>query len=192
MRFSSFTDYSLRLLMFVALSEGSSVTIGEVAGSYRISRDHLVKVGNHLNRLGFLQSTRGRGGGFQLARPASEISLADVVRSTEEISGLVPCEGVGLEGADCPLLPTCVLKIALDDAMRAFMNVLEAYSLADLIKPRHSLARLLGLPASSLKSGLPTPEAEPPMMEGGINEDPASSPVQSGRLTGGLAARHDR
>jgi len=181
MRFSSFTDYSLRLLMYVALSAGGSATVGEVAERYRISRDHLVKVGNHLNRVGLLRSSRGRGGGFQLARPASEISLADVVRSTEEIGGLVPCESAGLEGADCPLLPACVLKIALDDALRAFMNVLEAYSLADLVKPRHSLARLLGLPAPALKD-----DAE----ESSVAPDEGVSGITSGAQTGSNTSRN--
>jgi Rrf2 family nitric oxide-sensitive transcriptional repressor len=138
MRLSTFTDYSLRLLLYLAAAPERRATIGEVAGAYRISENHLVKVAHLLGRHGVLRNTRGRRGGISLARPAAEINIGKVVRLTEHGDGPIDC----LEGAcrRCRVAPACRLPRILGAAMRAFYAVLESYSLADIARAPEILA----------------------------------------------------
>lgn len=134
MQLNAFTDYSLRVLMYAAAHpEGRSAT-GDVAAAFGISRHHTVKVVHALQRLGYLETVRGRRGGFRLAQPPDRIRLGDVIRQTEGTLALVECfDGSG----DCPLIPACGLKHALSDATTAFFDVLDRWTLADaLARPR--------------------------------------------------------
>lgn len=144
MRLSTFTDYSLRLLLYLAAAPGRRVTIGEVAEAYAISEHHLVKVAHQLGRHGLLENTRGRNGGVCLARPAGKINIGRVVRFTEHGDGPADC----LEGAceSCRIVRGCRLPRILGDAMEAFYAVLEKYSLADIAAQPARLAHLLGCP----------------------------------------------
>lgn len=146
MRLTVYTDYALRLLMYLAVNDDGPrglATIGEVAASYGISRNHLMKVAYQLGAAGYIETVRGRGGGLRLAMAASEIGLGDVVRQTEPDMALVPC--FNPVDAPCTIRPCCVLRKALQKAGLAFLETLDDYSLADLIKPRASLRRLFAI-----------------------------------------------
>jgi Rrf2 family nitric oxide-sensitive transcriptional repressor len=147
MRLTLHTDYALRTLIYLGLRPGRRVSIRDIAKSYRISENHLVKVVHNLGRGGFLQTTRGKGGGLQLARSPEEIRIGDVVRFTEEDMALVTCFQAPAEGGGCALLNICRLQSLLGEALAAFMAVLDSRTLADLIASpnRAALAARLGL-----------------------------------------------
>ncbi|WP_020158626.1 MULTISPECIES: Rrf2 family transcriptional regulator [Methylobacter] len=130
MQLTQFTDYSLRLLIYLArLPEPGMATISEIAEYYQVSRNHLVKVANSLANQGLIMTTRGKGGGIQLARPAYTIGVGEVIRLTEVNMNLVECFDV--PSNQCRLTRDCFLKGMLYEAQRAFMAVLDKYSLAD-------------------------------------------------------------
>ena len=141
MRLSYHADYALRLLMYAALKDGDLVQIQEVAGAYGISKNHLMKVAFQLGKLGFLDTVRGRNGGLRLARPPDAILIGDVVRKTEENFTMVECFDPQANG--CVITGPCRLRGALHKALNAYLAVLDEYSLADLVKPRSALSRLL-------------------------------------------------
>lgn len=142
MRLTLFTDYSLRVLMYVGVKDGAA-TISELAESYGVSRNHLMKVIQRLAQLGYLETARGRRGGLRLARPPGEISVGEVVRRMEDDLALVNCFDPAAQ--PCVIAQGCVLRRALGEALEAFLAVLDGYTLEDLIAPRRRLARLLGL-----------------------------------------------
>jgi Rrf2 family nitric oxide-sensitive transcriptional repressor len=141
MRLTVYSDISLRLLMYVALKDGALVTIQEVADAYGISRNHLMKVAFQLGRAGFLDTVRGRGGGLRLARPAEEIGLGAVVRATEEDFDMVECFDPRTDR--CVITGPCRLRGVLSKALKAYLAVLDEYSLADLTRRNPVLAQLL-------------------------------------------------
>ena len=132
MRITVHTDYALRLLMYLALKKDRLATIAEIAATYDISRNHLTKVAYRLGVAGYIVSIRGRGGGIRLAKPAEAIILGEVVRKTEPDMALVECMRRG--GASCALLPACVVRRAMMRAGTAFLDVLDSYTLGDLIQ----------------------------------------------------------
>ena len=146
MRLTTFTDYCLRVLMHVGAKPDGLVTIDEVAESYGISRNHLMKVVFRLGQLGYLETVRGKGGGMRLAVPPERINLGTLVRETEEDLALVECFQGG--GRRCRVEPVCVLRDALGKALSAFLAVLDGYTLADLLKPRRRIAQLLDIAAN--------------------------------------------
>ena len=151
MRLTVYTDYSLRMLIYLATKKGGLATIAEVARSYGISEHHLTKVAHQLGVAGYLATVRGKGGGLRLARPAGEIGLGDVVRRTEPDMALVPCFGsprAMLTGVACPIVPACGLRGALNEATEAFLAVLDRYTLADLVRQRVELRDLLLRPTT--------------------------------------------
>lgn len=141
MRLTAYTDYSLRLLMYVATRDGELVTIQNVADAYGISKAHLMKVTHQLGLHGFLETVRGRHGGLRLGRPAEQIRLGDVVRATEEDFTLVECFDAENDG--CIISGPCRLKGALNEALKAYFAVLDDYTLADLTVKHPALVRLL-------------------------------------------------
>ena len=146
MKLTRFTDYSLRVLMYLGLQENGRVTIKEISGSYNISRNHLMKVVSMLTRLGYLDARRGPGGGIALARPAIDINLADVVMDMEDDLDLVECF---CDGGQCLITPVCELKNVLNQSLNAYIATLKKYTLADLLKPRDKLIKILGLPGKA-------------------------------------------
>jgi Rrf2 family nitric oxide-sensitive transcriptional repressor len=142
-RLTVYTDYSLRLLMYLALKDDGLATIAEVAQSYGISRNHLMKVAHQLGVAGFVATVRGRRGGLRLARPVDAIGLGEVVRHTEPDLALVPCFSPA--ASPCAIRRCCALQGALDEARRAFLDVLDRYTLADLVRPRAPLQALLSM-----------------------------------------------
>ncbi|UXN66110.1 Rrf2 family transcriptional regulator (plasmid) [Phyllobacterium sp. A18/5-2] len=150
MRLTVYTDYSLRLLMYLALKEDGLATISEVASSYAISRNHLMKVAHQLGVAGYVKTVRGRRGGLRLAKPIETIRLGEIVRHTEPDMALVPCfEPIH---AACAILPSCVLRGALDQARVAFLGALDGYTLQDLVQPRTRLQMLLSIPSLERKT----------------------------------------
>jgi Rrf2 family nitric oxide-sensitive transcriptional repressor len=140
-RLTVYTDYSLRMLMYLAVNGDTRATIAEVAGAYGVSKAHLNKVAHRLGLAGYVETARGKGGGLRLAKPAHAIRLGDVVRCVEPDMALVPCFEPG--AASCPIVPACGLRGALHEARQAFLAVLDRYSLADLVQRRTELAALL-------------------------------------------------
>jgi Rrf2 family nitric oxide-sensitive transcriptional repressor len=137
-----YSDYSLRVLIYLAVEPNRLVTIEEIARSYGISKAHLMKVVHQLGLRGDVETVRGRGGGLRLARRPEEIRVGDVVRSTEENMALVECFEPG--SSQCVIEPACGLRSVLREALAAFLAVLDRYTLADLVaRRRKPLARLL-------------------------------------------------
>jgi Rrf2 family nitric oxide-sensitive transcriptional repressor len=145
MRLTVYSDYSLRLLMYLAVRPERLSTIPEVAKAYEISVNHLMKVVHQLGQAGYVETVRGRGGGMRLGRPATEIVLGEVLRHTEPDMDIVPC--FQPDNEDCPLRRACALKIALQRARQAFLDVLDEYSVGDLVTAPAPMRSLLGLAA---------------------------------------------
>ena len=143
MRLTVYTDYALRLLMYLAVKDDGLATIAEVAVSYGISKNHLMKVAHQLGQAGYVETVRGRGGGLRLAKPVEAINLGDVVRHTEPDMAVAVC--LQPIDAPCAIKSCCVLRRALAKAGAAFLEVLDGYSLADLVEPRTPLRSLLAI-----------------------------------------------
>ena len=141
MRLTVYTDYALRLLMYLAVKDDGLSTIAEVSESYGISKNHLMKVAHQLGVAGYVGTVRGRGGGLRLAKPIDAINLGDVVRHTEPDMALVPC--FAADSASCAIFSGCALRGALSGARDAFLSALDGYTLADLVRSRAPLRRLL-------------------------------------------------
>ncbi|MFT8676265.1 MAG: Rrf2 family transcriptional regulator [Acetobacter sp.] len=134
MRLTLHTDYALRTLIYLGLHTDRLVSIREVSKAYGISENHLVKIVHRLGQGGFIDTLRGRNGGLRLARPADQIQIGDVVRYTEEDMGLVACMQAAQPGEQgCILARACRLRGTLGEALGAFMQVLDRYTLADMI-----------------------------------------------------------
>lgn len=141
MRLTDFTDYSLRVLIYAAVHAGELVTIQEISDAFGIPRNHLMKIVHLLGRAGYLTTSRGRGGGLRLGRPATKIIIGDVVRTMEPDFQMVEC--FNTEGNGCVITAACGLRGVLGSALRAYFDVLDKYTLADLVAERSMLTRLL-------------------------------------------------
>lgn len=154
MRLTFHTDYSLRLLMFLAIEPDRLHTIETIAERYGISRNHLMKVAQTLVQAGVVDSIRGRGGGLRLAKPADAINIGAVVRATEDGFALVECFD---PQGDCLIAPACSLRGPLEQALTAFLAVLDRYTLADLMKSPGSLRGMRRLLAHPRKEAVARP-----------------------------------
>ena len=141
MKLTSFTDYSLRVLIFLAADPARRATIGEVASAFDISENHLTKVVHFLGKEGWLVNVRGKGGGMNLARAPEKIVIGRVVRATEGAPQPAECFGTDIDR--CRIERACRLKGVLKQAADAFYAVLDRYTLADLVENRQVLARIL-------------------------------------------------
>jgi Rrf2 family nitric oxide-sensitive transcriptional repressor len=144
MKLTRFTDYSLRVLIYLGLKDDGRVTIKEISDAYNISRNHLMKVVSLLTRMGYVDARRGPGGGIALARSARDIVIADVVRDMEDDLNLVECF---CEEGTCAIKPVCELKAVLGQALGAYLKTLEGYTLKDLLRPKAQLVQVLGMTA---------------------------------------------
>jgi len=141
MRLTNYTDYSLRVLIFLALKKDRELsTIKEIAEIYNISKNHLMKVIHQLGQLGYIETIRGRNGGIKLAKRPKEINIGEVVSKTEEDFHIVDC--FQQNGGYCAISPSCKLKYALHEALQAFLKVLNDYTLEDLVQNKEDLNRL--------------------------------------------------
>lgn len=141
MRLTRHTDNALRSLIYLALHNDAPSRIADIARRMGMSEDHAAKVIARLAELGFVNTVRGRSGGARLARPAAQINIGQVVRATENNLELVECFDPSTNR--CPIAPSCVLARALDEALNAFLAVLDRYTLADLSAKPRALERLL-------------------------------------------------
>lgn len=130
MHITRHTDHALRALLYLGSNQGRLVTIQEIADRFAVSRNHLIKVVNALIRAGFIEGVRGKGGGLRLALPPAEISVGAVVLQMEPGMELVECFGANCR---CILDPGCALKLALQQALAAFLGVLGEVTLAQLL-----------------------------------------------------------
>lgn len=141
MKLSTFSDYTLRVLMFLAVERSRLATIPEIALAYGISENHLMKVVHQLARSGVIESVRGKGGGVRLARPPEEIRLGQIVRSSEGNAAIVEC--LSDDPQACKIAPVCRLTAILVLSFEALYATLDEYTLADLVHDPKKLTALL-------------------------------------------------
>lgn len=154
MKLTSFTDYALRVLIYLAAQPGKRATIAQIAASFDVSENHLTKVVHFLGKNGWLANVRGKGGGLELAMPPERVGLGQVVRHTE--GQAMPAECFDEGGGHCCIAGVCRLSGVLGEAVKAFYAVLDKYTLEDLVHNRHALANVLfhphpAVPPSSRK-----------------------------------------
>ncbi len=138
MRLTIYTDYSLRVLIYLATKpKGELSNIKEIAEAYNISKNHLMKVTYELGKMNIIETVRGRKGGIRLAHAPEQINIGEVVRQTEEDFYLVEC--FDKERNQCIITPACGLKHVLNKALQAYLAVLDEYTLADLVKNQSTL-----------------------------------------------------
>lgn len=147
MQLTRYTDYGLRVLIFLALQKpGARSNVSDIASHFEIPRNHLVKIVHRLGQLGYVRTIRGKGGGIELALEPNQVRLGDVVRDLEATLEIVDCNSP----APCPILPRCLLRGALAKAQKAFFAVLDEYSLAELIRQPKQLRASLKMPGTLL------------------------------------------
>ena len=145
MKLSTFTDYSLRVLIYLAAQPGKRATIAEIARSFDVSQHHLTKVVHFLGKQGWLANVRGKGGGLGLAQAPQALKVGQVVRATE--GAALPAECFGDAAGSCCIERICRLRGVLSEAVDAFYAVLDGYTVADLVHNRAKLARVLFIQA---------------------------------------------
>ena len=144
MQLTQYTDYSLRVLIYLSQKpQGDLATITEISDFYGISRNHLVKVVHNLATTGFINTLRGKYGGMQLARPAAEIGIGEVVRKTEPNMDIAEC--FNLTNHSCVISNMCFLKKILDEARTKFLQTLDGYTIADTLIPQNDLAGIINI-----------------------------------------------
>lgn len=148
MHLKRFTDFALRVLIYLALHPGKTISINEIARAFDMSRNHLLKVINELVASEMITTYRGKSGGIRLARDPAAINVGHLVRRLEGETPLINCNE-----PLCPILPACTLNQALDEAQSAFFEQLERYTLADLIGNKQG--RLVNLLAHARAGGTP-------------------------------------
>ena len=143
MRLTLYSDFALRTLIFLAAADERGATIPEIAAAYAISENHLRKVVGRLIESGFVEATRGRGGGLRLAVPASQISIGAAVRKLENDFALAECMGAAPE--NCVITGRCGLQRIFKEALNAFFQTLDRYTLADASSGSRGLEPALGI-----------------------------------------------
>ncbi|CAB1274381.1 DNA-binding transcriptional regulator [Candidatus Nitrosacidococcus tergens] len=146
MQLTQYTDYSIRVLIYLCIHDKQLATINEIAKSYHISRNHLGKIVHHLALSGYISTARGKGGGMRLSRSPEKIILGEVIRRTEGEIHLAECFS-DLHNT-CPISAFCQLKGVLYEARNSFFSVLDSYTLADIVKNECNLR--CALPASTV------------------------------------------
>jgi Rrf2 family transcriptional regulator, nitric oxide-sensitive transcriptional repressor len=141
MKMTAHTDYALRMLIHLAVFRGRPCTVNDVAETFGLSRNHLLKVAYNLRKMGLLHASRGRSGGISLATPAGDINIGSVIRGMEEDFSVVEC--LQRDGGTCLISPACRLKAIAAEALEAYLRVFDSYTLADLVRNEAALAALL-------------------------------------------------
>ena len=151
MRLTTFSDYTLRVLIYLGVNDEQRTTIEQIADAYGISRNHLMKVVHYLAQGQYIETTRGKGGGMRLGRAPERINIGEVVRATEDNRKLVEC--FDRKSSDCRIESACVLRGVLGQALEAFFRALDRYTLADLLASKPKLARILVVADRRAKRG---------------------------------------
>lgn len=149
MRLSAFSDYSLRVLMYLGVQQDRLATIAEIAAAHDISKSHLMKVVHQLGRSGYIETVRGKGGGLRLARATQEIVVGEVIRHTESDFTMAECFA---DKSTCRIQGACCLPSILNEALKALFLVLDGYTVADLVQMPHGL-----IPSANESSSHPNP-----------------------------------
>ena len=139
MQLTKYTDLSLRVMMYLAVFPSELGTVKDIAQRHNVSRNHLMKVVHRLSGLGYIESIQGRGGGIALAMAPEDIVVGAIVRDMEATLDVIDCAA-----SQCPLIPACLLKPALDRAGKAFIDTLDGYTIADLTRNRAQIVKLVG------------------------------------------------
>jgi Rrf2 family nitric oxide-sensitive transcriptional repressor len=160
MRLTLQTDYALRMLIQLGVHANRLVTVKETAETYRVSKNHMMKVANRLCVEGYIRAARGNGGGLRLAKKPSEINVGDVVRRLEGDFSLVGCFEPRCE--ECRISSACLLRSALRNALKAFHDTLNQYTLQDLLVTRPLLEELFGQSAKVPPSTRPPADTSRP------------------------------
>lgn len=153
MKLTTFSDYTLRVLMYLASERHRLATIPEIAAAYEISENHLMKVVHQLAKQGVIESVRGKGGGIRLASEPGEIRLGKIVRDSEGSGPIVEC--LSGDASTCKIAPACRLTPILLRSFDALYNTLDQYTLADLVPEAGQLAQMFG----PIKAGRETASA---------------------------------
>jgi Rrf2 family nitric oxide-sensitive transcriptional repressor len=171
MRLTDYTDYALRVMLYLALRRNGLSTIQDISDAYGISKNHLMKVVQRLGELGWVDTIRGRHGGLRLNERSLSLTIGQVVRATETDFALVVCfERERGEGRQCVIEPRCRLKHVLAAARDAFLAELDRHTLGELVEPvAVPLAALLGLAANPYTAPAGSPPIVP--LAGGIDDD---------------------
>ncbi|WP_019241770.1 MULTISPECIES: RrF2 family transcriptional regulator [Bacillus] len=140
MKLTSYTDYSIRVLLYLNIHNNELSTIQDIADAYHISKNHLMKIIYNLGKLGYIETIRGRNGGIRLAMKPEDINIGKLVRETEEDFNIVECFSSDHSG--CPITSICTLKGVLNQALFAFLKVLDEYTLDDISKNKLQLHQL--------------------------------------------------
>ena len=146
MRLTDYTDYSLRVMLYLAVRDEGLATIQDISDAYGISKNHLMKVVQRLGELGWVETVRGRNGGLRLFEHSGSLTVGEVVRATESDFALVGCfPDDGGSHRDCVIQSHCRLKSALEMARHAFLSELDRHTISELAEPVGPLAALLGM-----------------------------------------------
>lgn len=148
MHLTTFSDYSMRVMVYLGLQQSRLVTISDIAQAYTISENHLTKVVHQLAQRGYIETVRGKGGGLRLVRDPDTVNIGEMIRYSEGDTGLLPC--LDNDGTCC-IRPSCKLVGILREAQIALFEVLDKYTLADLLQPEESLTHIL-MPTKALVS----------------------------------------
>jgi len=141
MRLTNFSDYSIRVLLYLTIHNEKLIQIQEIADAYSISKNHLMKIIYQLGKQGYIETIRGRNGGIRLAKQPDEINLGALIRDTEEDFNVVEC--FSKDHNTCPIASICTLKGVLNQALAAFFQVLDGYTLQDVSENKIDLSLLL-------------------------------------------------
>jgi Rrf2 family nitric oxide-sensitive transcriptional repressor len=180
LRHTSYSDYALRLMMYLATHAERLCTIEEVAAVYDISRNHLTKLAFELGKAGFIKTARGRYGGLTMARDPATITIGAVIRHTEEDFALVECFRAGKN--NCVITPACRLRGVLSKALAAYLAVLDTFTLADLVADPLSLNALYALaPARPTDAAAEAAQEEVEATTGIDPTDPDAPMAPAGR-----------
>ena len=147
MHLTTFSDYSMRVMIYLGLQQSRLVTISDIALAYKISENHLTKVVHQLAQRGYIETVRGKGGGLRLVRNPVTVNIGEMIRYSEGDTSLLSC--LDNEGTCC-IQPSCKLVGILREAQVALFEVLDKYTLADLLQPEASLTHILMPPKTLL------------------------------------------
>lgn len=143
MRLTMYTDYSLRTLLYLSLTDNKQLTtIQEISDAYHISKNHLMKVTHQLGKMGYIETVQGRNGGIRLKVKPEQLNIGEIARQTEDDFHLVECFS---NNNQCVITPACQLRHVLHEALVAFIQVLDQYTIADVIAQPDMYKTLLQL-----------------------------------------------
>ncbi|CCD40356.1 Nitrite-sensitive transcriptional repressor NsrR [Candidatus Paraburkholderia kirkii UZHbot1] len=166
MRLTDYTDYALRVLLYLSVRPAGLSTIQEISDAYGISKNHLMKIVQQLGQLGWVETVRGRNGGLRLADKSRALTIGDIVRKTENDFAIVGCFAeMAKEERSCVIQPHCRLRGVLAAARDAFLAELDKHTVGELATPAGDLARLLGIPGIVPESAAAVVPSRAPLTE---------------------------